>query len=594
MKRTTYCGLVNEDLLNEEVVLKGWIDNRRDLGGIIFLDLRDREGIVQIMADADISEDAWKVADSLRSEYVVEVRGKVIKRDAETVNPELATGELEIEAAEIKIINKSKALPFNLNASTNVSEEIRGHYRYLDLRQDRMQKNMYLRHKVTQAIRNYLDKDGFIDIETPYLTQSTPEGARDYVVPSRVHEGSFYALPQSPQLFKQLLMSGGFDRYYQIVRCFRDEDLRGDRQPEFTQLDIETTFMDDEEIQEIIEQLLAYVMKESMGVDIELPIQRMTYDDAINIYGTDKPDLRFDMPLVDLSEDMRETDFKVFSGTVEKGGMVKAINAKGAADNYTRKDIDEGLLDYVKIYGAKGLAWIKVDESGLTGPIAKFFKEKPEEKAIVEKLNAEAGDLILFVADQADVVHDALGHLRNRLAKELGLIDNSVFKFVWIVDWPLLEYDEDEKRYVAAHHPFTMPKEEDVDKLVSAPEEVYADAYDIVLNGYEIGGGSLRIYQREVQENMFKALGFTAEEYEEQFGFLLEAMDYGFPPHGGIAFGLDRLVMILAGEENIREVIAFPKNSNAMDPMTKAPSVISDRQLEELSIYVDIDEEELD
>lgn len=592
MKRTTYCGLVNEDLLNETICLKGWVDNRRDLGGIIFLDLRDREGIVQIMVDAEVSEEAWKIADSLRSEYVVEVHGKVIERDEETVNPELKTGQLEIEATEIEILNKSKALPFVLNDSSQVSQDIRGNYRYLDLRQEKMKDNILLRHKTTKAMRDFLDQHGFLDIETPYLTKSTPEGARDYVVPSRVHEGHFYALPQSPQLFKQLLMSAGFDRYYQIVRCFRDEDLRGDRQPEFTQLDIETSFLDDEEIQTIIEDMIQYVMKETVGVDVDLPIERMTYDHAMNHYGSDKPDLRFDMPLIDLTEEVRHTDFKVFSSTVEKGGIVKALNAKGAADQYTRKDIDETLLDFVKIYGAKGLAWIKVDESGLTGPIAKFFKDQPEEQAIVEKTGAEAGDLILFVADEAKVVHDALGHLRNRLGRELDLVDKDSFKFVWIVDWPLLEYDEDEERYVAAHHPFTMPKAEDVDKLLTEPEAITANAYDIVLNGYEIGGGSLRIYQREVQENMFKALGFTEESYESQFGFLLEAMDYGFPPHGGIAFGLDRLVMILAGEENIREVIAFPKNSSAIDPMTKAPSIVSDRQLEELSLYVDVEEDE--
>lgn len=586
MKRTHYCGQVTNDMVGEKVVLNGWVDTRRDLGGMIFLDLRDREGKVQVMADSSVSTEAWQTADSVRSEYVVEVEGEIIKRDEENYNPKLINGEVEVQAERVTVLNKSKTPPFELDDADNVSEEIRTRYRYLDLRRPEMQANFKLRHDVTKAIRQYLDGEGFLDVETPFLTKSTPEGARDYLVPSRVHKGAFYALPQSPQLFKQILMNAGFDRYYQIVRCFRDEDLRGDRQPEFTQLDVEASFVDEEDIQNWTEGLFKKIMLDAKGIEIETPFRRMTHEEAINVYGSDKPDLRFGMTLIDLTEAVKESDFKVFSGAVANGGLVKALNVKDGADKYTRKEIDE-LTEYAGIYGAKGLAWIKVTDEGLTGPIGKFFQGNAVGDAIVAETGAEAGDLLLFVADQAKVVHDALGALRNRLAKELDLIPEDQYEFVWIVDWPLLEYDEDEKRYVAAHHPFTSPQEQDLDKLSTNPEEVTARAYDIVINGYEIGGGSIRINQLETQKEMFKALGFTEKAAEEQFGFFLESMEYGFPPHGGIAFGLDRLVMILAGEENIREVIAFPKNNKAMDPMTQAPDYVSDKQLYELGLELD-------
>ncbi len=583
MKRTTYAGLVSKDMVGEEIVVKGWVQRRRDLGSLIFLDIRDREGIVQIVVDKDDDIETWQKADDLRSEYVVEIRGEVVERDEETFNPEIETGEVEITAEEINVLNTSKTPPFQIDSNEEISEDVRGHYRYLDLRREKMQENIMMRHRLTKAVRDFLDEEAFLDIETPYLTKSTPEGARDYLVPSRIHEGYFYALPQSPQLFKQLLMGAGFDRYYQIVRCFRDEDLRGDRQPEFTQIDIETSFIDDKEIQEIIENMLQYIMKEVKGIDIEIPFERMTYDHAMTHYGTDKPDLRFDMPLIDLTETVEESSFKVFSSTVEKGGIVKALNVKGAAEKYTRKDID-ALTEFAAIYEAKGLAWMKITEEGITGPIAKFFNKTEVGEGIIAKTDAEPGDLLLFVADKESVVHDALGALRTRLGKELELYDEEEFNFVWIVEWPLLEYDEDEKRYTAAHHPFTMPVAEDIDRLLEDPESVYANAYDIVLNGYEIGGGSLRIHDRELQEKMFEALGFTEREYTEQFGFLLDALDYGFPPHGGIAFGLDRLAMILAGENNIREVIAFPKNNRAVDPLSNAPSKVDESQLEELGL----------
>lgn len=586
MERTVYCGLVTKDLIGSEVTLKGWVQKRRDLGGLLFIDLRDREGIVQVTFNDETDHDAWKVADSLRNEYVVEIQGTVIKRVEDTINPDMQTGEVEVEAHTVTILNKAKTTPFPIEDNVNVADNMRLQYRYLDLRRPKMQDNLRLRHQVTQEVRNYLNDTGFIDIETPYLTKSTPEGARDYLVPSRVHPGYFYALPQSPQIFKQLLMSSGFDRYYQIVRCFRDEDLRGDRQPEFTQIDIETSFIDADEIQTLIEGLIQNVMKEVKGIDIELPIERMTYDTAMNVYGSDKPDLRFDMPLIDVNDTVKDSEFKVFTSTIEDGGTVKALNAKGAADSYSRKQIDE-LAEFVGIYGAKGLAWLKVKDGEFSGPIAKFFNEEELRHQLIETTDAEEGDLLLFVASKPSVVNESLGALRNKLGKELELIDEAIFRFVWIVDWPLLEYDEESDRYKAAHHPFTMPQAKDLDKLATEPENVKANAYDIVLNGYEIGGGSLRIYQREVQNQMFEALGFTKEEAESQFGFLLDAMDYGFPPHGGIAFGLDRLVMILAGEDNIREVIAFPKNSRAADPLSDSPSAVSTQQLKELGLNLE-------
>lgn len=589
-KRTSYCGQVSKALLGQEVVLKGWVQKRRDLGDLIFIDLRDREGIVQVVFNPVFSKEALETAENIRNEYVIEVRGKVVERSEGMANKKIATGELEIEVSEVTVLNKAKTPPFYIEDDLNVADDLRLKYRYLDLRRPEMTKNILLRHQITKSVRQYLDQQDFIDIETPYLTKSTPEGARDYLVPSRVHPGHFYALPQSPQLFKQLLMGAGFDRYYQIVRCFRDEDLRGDRQPEFSQIDIETSFLEPKDIQDFTEEMLANVLKDTKGIELKKPFPRMTYAEAMNRYGSDKPDIRFAMELVNVNECVKEAGFKVFTSAIENGGMVKAINAKGAAAHYSRKDID-ALGEFVGIYGAKGLAWMKVEEDGLKGPIAKFFKEGAEN--LIKAMNAEAGDLLLFVADQEKVVHESLGALRVKLGKELDLIDPSVFAFLWIVDWPIVEYDEDEKRYTAMHHPFTMPREEDLALLENAPEKVLAQAYDIVLNGYELGGGSMRIHQREIQEKMFEVLGFTKESAEEQFGFLLNALEYGFPPHGGIAIGLDRFVMLLAGEDNIREVIAFPKNGRAIDPMAEAPSVVSQKQLEELSIRTtEIEEDE--
>ncbi|HLR92548.1 MAG TPA: aspartate--tRNA ligase, partial [Atopostipes sp.] len=577
--------------VGETVHLNGWVQKRRDLGGMIFIDLRDHTGIVQVVFNADQGNGLLEKAETLRAEYIVEITGNVTERLEGAVNPNMNTGEIEIEATDLTILNKSKTPPFEIIDDLNVSDDLRLKYRYIDLRRPRMQENIKIRHETKKAIRDFLDNDGFIDVETPYLTKSTPEGARDYLVPSRVHQGKFFALPQSPQLFKQLLMSSGFDRYYQIVRCFRDEDLRGDRQPEFTQVDIETSFLSEEEIRESTEKMLKYVVKEVKGHEITEDFPVISYDEAMNNYGSDKPDIRFEMKLKDVGSVVKESDFRVFTSTLEKGGVVKGLTVKGAADKFTRKQID-GLEEVAKVHGAKGLAWIKVTDEGLTGPISKFFAEEEMTNKLLEAMNAETGDLLVFVADEERITHDALGALRVHLGKELELYDPEELAFIWVVDWPLLEFDEDENRYVAAHHPFTRPKEEDVDKLATHPTEVYAQAYDIVLNGYEIGGGSIRIHEKELQEQMFESLGFTQEEAESQFGFLLNAFDYGFPPHGGIALGLDRFVMLLANEPNIREVIPFPKNGRAADPLTDAPAVVSDNQLAELSLQVTTKEEE--
>ncbi|HCY7539123.1 TPA: aspartate--tRNA ligase [Staphylococcus aureus] len=584
-KRTTYCGLVTEAFLGQEITLKGWVNNRRDLGGLIFVDLRDREGIVQVVFNPAFSEEALKIAETVRSEYVVEVQGTVTKRDPETVNPKIKTGQVEVQVTNIKVINKSETPPFSINEeNVNVDENIRLKYRYLDLRRQELAQTFKMRHQITRSIRQYLDDEGFFDIETPVLTKSTPEGARDYLVPSRVHDGEFYALPQSPQLFKQLLMISGFDKYYQIVKCFRDEDLRADRQPEFTQVDIEMSFVDQEDVMQMGEEMLKKVVKEVKGVEINGAFPRMTYKEAMRRYGSDKPDTRFEMELIDVSQLGRDMDFKVFKDTVENDGEIKAIVAKGAAEQYTRKDMD-ALTEFVNIYGAKGLAWVKVVEDGLTGPIGRFFEAENVE-TLLTITGAEAGDLVMFVADKPNVVAQSLGALRVKLAKELGLIDETKLNFLWVTDWPLLEYDEDAKRYVAAHHPFTSPKEADIAKLGTAPEEAEANAYDIVLNGYELGGGSIRIHDGELQEKMFEVLGFTKEQAQEQFGFLLDAFKYGAPPHGGIALGLDRLVMLLTNRTNLRDTIAFPKTASATCLLTNAPGEVSDKQLEELSLRI--------
>ena len=582
MKRSMYAGRVREEHIGQEITLKGWVARRRDLGGLIFIDLRDREGIMQLVINPEkVSAEVMATAESLRSEFVIEVTGQVAAR--EQANDKLATGAVELNVTALSVLNTAKTTPFEIKDGIEANDDTRLRYRYLDLRRPEMLENLKLRAKVTHSIRNYLDELEFIDVETPFLSKSTPEGARDYLVPSRVNKGHFYALPQSPQITKQLLMNAGFDRYYQIVKCFRDEDLRGDRQPEFTQVDLETSFLTEQEIQDITEGLIARVMKETKGIEVTLPFPRMKYDDAMALYGSDKPDTRFEMLLQDLTDLVKGVDFKVFS----EAPTVKAIVVKGAADNYSRKDIDK-MTEVAKQYGAKGLAWVKVVDGELNGPVAKFLTGIQAD--LTAALGLEDKDLVLFVADTLEVANATLGALRGRIAKELGLIDNDKFNFLWVVDWPMFEWSEEEGRYMSAHHPFTLPQAETAHELEGDLAKVRAIAYDIVLNGYELGGGSLRINQKELQERMFKALGFSAEEANDQFGFLLEAMDYGFPPHGGLAIGLDRFVMLLAGEENIREVIAFPKNNKASDPMTQAPSTVALKQLEELNLQVEQDE----
>lgn len=584
MSKRQLAATLNESHAHEEVILKGWVQRRRDLGGLIFIDLRDKSGLIQIVCNPEQNADALAIADEVRSEFVIAVIGTVVKRDETTINEAMNTGSIEVMATSLEILNRAKTPPFMIENETDVSEDLRLKYRYIDLRRQPLQETMKIRHKTTQSVRDFLNDDGFLEMETPILTKSTPEGARDYLVPSRVHPGEFYALPQSPQLFKQMIMMSGFEKYYQIARCFRDEDLRADRQPEFTQIDIETSFMTSDEIMEMTEKMMKKILKEVKELDIETPFKRIPYDEAMARYGSDKPDTRFGMELVDVSEDVKHSSFNVFSKTVQQGGKVSLLNVVNQASSYSRKDID-ALTSYVEVYGAKGLAWLKVDDNSFTGPIAKFLSDE-EKQAIATRAEVKDGDLLLFVADTKEVVYDSLGALRLKLGKELELFDPSVFQFLWVVDWPLLEYDEDNERYTAAHHPFTMPMEADKERLLSDPSSVRANAYDLVLNGFELGGGSLRNFERTEQENMFSVLGFTEEQAEEQFGFLLEALEYGAPPHGGIALGLDRLVMLLSGKTNLRDTILFPKTASASDLLTDAPDVVAQDQLKDLSIQL--------
>lgn len=583
MNRTHNNGELRLEHVGQVVELKGWVAKSRNLGGLVFIDLRDRYGITQLVANPEtVSAEVLEAANKVRNEYVIAVKGTVAERQSK--NPNMPTGDIEIVLDEVTIISEAEMTPLIIADETDALEDTRLKYRYLDLRRPVMQKNFILRHNILKSIRSYLDGQDFIEVETPYLNKSTPEGARDYLVPSRVHEGEFYALPQSPQIFKQLLMVSGFERYYQIARCFRDEDLRADRQPEFTQIDIETSFLTQEEIMNMIEEMLVKMMKDVKGLEISRPFPRLSYEEAMGRYGSDKPDTRFEMELMPLNDVVANCGFSVFAQTVEAGNEVKALCVKGAADRFSRKDIDK-LTDYVKKYKAKGLAWVKVVEEGFNGPIAKFFNEE-EVANIKEATNAEVGDLLLFVADTKAVVADSLGALRLHLGKELGLIDESKFNFLWVIDWPLFEYDEEAGRFFAAHHPFTMPSIDTLDTFDTDSHHAKAQAYDIVLNGYELGGGSLRIYRPDIQSRMFEALGFTKEEAEEQFGFLMNAFKYGTPPHGGLALGLDRIAMILTGSQSLRDVIAFPKNASATCPMTEAPGHVSEAQLDELHIQL--------
>ncbi|HKY62840.1 MAG TPA: aspartate--tRNA ligase [bacterium] len=584
LKRTHHCNALTAANLGQEVVLFGWVAVRRDHGGVLFVDLRDRNGVTQVVFNPETNSKVHELAHHLRSEYCLGVRGKVARRPEGMANPKLHTGEIEVLAEEFEVFNPSKPLPFQIEDQVEVSEELRLQYRYLDLRRAPMQRNFQLRHKVAMAARNYLSDNGFLEIETPFLTKSTPEGARDFLVPSRIHHGQFYALPQSPQLFKQLLMMSGMERYFQIARCFRDEDLRADRQPEFTQIDIEMSYVNQEDVIQTMEGLVKAMWKEGLGVDVPMPIPRLSYDESMARFGLDAPDMRFGLELQDVGEIFKGTSFKVFADTVNKGGMIKAINAKGKAD-LSRSEIDE-LTKFVGIYGAKGLAWIKVLETEWQSPIVKFFSEA-EKEALRKQLDMQIGDLVMFVADKPKVVNDALGNLREHLGAKLGLIDEKQLAFVWIYDFPMFEYDEKEARPAAVHHPFTSPRAEDWDSLATDPYKARTQAYDLVLNGHEIGGGSIRIHDPKRQAQIFDILKIDLEEAKKKFGFLLEALEYGAPPHGGIAFGLDRLIMIMTGAPSIRDVIAFPKTQKGTCPLSEAPSHVSATQLLELGIRVE-------
>lgn len=589
MHRSCGCGRVTEKDCGKELTLAGWVNTRRDHGGLIFIDLRDRSGIVQVVMSPQYGEDAFHKAEDVRSEYVLAIRGIVRERSPETVNPKMQTGKIEVVVSEMRVLNKAKTPPFYVEDGIDVDETVRLKHRYIDLRRPEMQRNLIMRHKIVHEMRQFLDAHDFLEVETPILTKSTPEGARDYLVPSRVNPGKFYALPQSPQLFKQLLMVSGLERYFQIARCFRDEDLRADRQPEFTQLDIELSFEDQDCILDLMEHMMQRIFKNVLNVDIQIPFKRITWDDAMNLYGSDKPDLRFDMHFYDISDLLRDTGFKVFRNVLDNGGIVKAITVKGDAA-IPRRELD-GLVDYVGNYGAKGLAWIGLNKDGsLKCQITKFLGED-KIREIGKFCEAENGDLILIIADKPKVVAQALGELRLEMARRMNLIDENEFCFRWVTDFPMFEYSEEDKRWVAEHHPFTAPRDEDVQYLLTDPSKVYAKAYDMVLNGVEAGGGSLRIYQEELQEKVFKAIGITHEEAQEKFGFLLDAFRYGAPPHAGIALGLDRLVMLMLRLGSIRDVIAFPKTQSAIDQMTQAPSEVVDMQLKELHIRVDVKKE---